>query len=122
MEKVTLRVPITVPGGLLLYQAVGDTGQQEISGLLLKLLPLPYFGWTINQIKLRKHPEVVVPRPPISSTAHTLGGFALSVGCLKNTLIASSWVENQNVWGLTKLADLNLKAQLMPPFLFATRP
>jgi hypothetical protein len=27
-------------------------------------------------------------------------------------------VENQNLWGLTKLGDLNLKAELMPPFYF----
>lgn len=27
-------------------------------------------------------------------------------------------MENQNLWGLTKLADLNLKAELMPPFYF----
>lgn len=27
-------------------------------------------------------------------------------------------MENQNLWGLTKLEDLNLKAELMPPFYF----
>lgn len=66
--------------------------------------------------KLGNHPkERSISRSP---TAHTLGRFALSVGCLQKTLIASSWVENQNLWGLTKLADLNLKAELMPPFYF----
>lgn len=27
-------------------------------------------------------------------------------------------MENQTLWGLTNLADLNLKAELMPPFYF----
>lgn len=49
MEKVALRVPIAILGGQLLHQVIGITGQQEISELLLKVLPLLlYFGWTIN--------------------------------------------------------------------------
>lgn len=48
MEKVILRVPMAVLGRLLLHQTIGGSGQQEISELLLKVLPLLYFGWTIN--------------------------------------------------------------------------
>lgn len=46
--------------------------------------------------KLENHPKE--RSISLSSTAHRLGRFALSVGCLRKTLIASSWVENQNLW------------------------
>lgn len=52
-------VPVTVLGALLGHQAI-----EEIRELLLKVLPLLYLTWTINRIKFRKHPEVVVPCPP----------------------------------------------------------
>lgn len=48
MEKVALKVPITVVSGLLLHQAIRYIRQQEISELLLKVLPVLYLGWTIN--------------------------------------------------------------------------
>lgn len=43
MEKMSVWVPITGLGALLGHQAI-----EEISELLLKVLPLLYLAWTIN--------------------------------------------------------------------------
>lgn len=48
MEKVTWKVLWPITGRLLLHQAVGNHWQPEISKHLPEVLPLLYFGLTVN--------------------------------------------------------------------------